>query len=93
MAFLYPNNKASVRDEHDHQQCPGWALCLAVSTASSRNGGVADTTIGIFMMCVVMAVNSWIVPFHSPVVKAGCIGELQKATFTGQSLIIFTAYC
>ena len=54
---------------------------------------VADTTIGIFMMWVVMAVNSWIVPFHSPVVKAGCIGELQKATFTGQSLIIFTAYC
>lgn len=40
-----------------------------------------------------MAVNSWIVPFHSSVVKVGCIGELQKATFTGQSLIIFTAYC
>lgn len=36
MAFPYPNNKASVRDEHDHHQCPGWALCLAVPTASSR---------------------------------------------------------
>lgn len=88
--YPHPNNTASVRrDEHELHQCPGWGLCVAAVT---YNDCLTYTTIGIYMMCVVMAVNSWIVAFHSSVIKFGQFGEFQKATFTDWS-VIFTAYC
>lgn len=57
---------------------PGWSLCVAAVNSLIYNGRVTYTTIGIFMTCVVMAVNSWIVPFHSSVVKFASLESSKR---------------
>lgn len=58
MIFPYPNNTASVRHERDAHECPGWGLCVAAVNRVIYSGCFTYTTIGIFMICVVMAINS-----------------------------------